>query len=94
MVGGVTALTAIGAFLFKQWNSYKNRKIKFMKALGDRLYFNNLDNNAAGFYVGQLLSGAFAGIRMIPSFWRPQWAVWLVRLSPPRLLPVGNAGLD
>ena len=50
MVGGVTALGAIGAFLFKQWNSYKNRKIKFMKALGDNLYFKNLDNNAGVFY--------------------------------------------
>lgn len=50
MVGGVTALAAIGAFLFKQWNSYKNRKIKFMKTLGDSLYFKNLDNNAGVFY--------------------------------------------
>ena len=50
MVGGVTALAAIGAFLFKQWNSYKNRQIKFMKALGDHLYFKNLDNNAGVFY--------------------------------------------
>lgn len=50
MVGGMTALGAIGAFLFKQWNSYKNRKIKFMKALGDNLYFKNLDNNAGVFY--------------------------------------------
>ena len=50
MVGGMTALAAIGAFLFKQWNSYKNRKIKFMKTLGDNLYFKNLDNNAGVFY--------------------------------------------
>ena len=50
MVGGMTALGAIGAFLFKQWNSYKNRKIKFMKTLGDNLYFKNLDNNAGVFY--------------------------------------------
>ncbi|MDX2494085.1 MAG: TMEM143 family protein [Desulfuromusa sp.] len=50
MVGGMTALVAIGAFLFKQWNGYKNRKIKFMKTLGDSLYFKNLDNNAGVFY--------------------------------------------
>ena len=43
-------MAAIGAFLFKQWNSYKNRKIKFMKTLGDNLYFKNLDNNAGVFY--------------------------------------------
>lgn len=41
---------SIGAFLFKQWNGYKNRKIKFMKTLGDNLYFKNLDNNAGVFY--------------------------------------------
>ena len=50
MVGGMTALAAIGAFLFKQWSSYKNRKIKFMKMLDDNLYFKNLDNNAGVFY--------------------------------------------
>lgn len=50
MIGGVTALATIGAFLFKQWNSYKNRKIKFMKTLGDNLYFKNLDNNAGVFH--------------------------------------------
>ena len=50
LVGGVTALAAIGAFVFKQWNGYKSRKIKFMKALGDNLYFKNLDNNAGVFY--------------------------------------------
>jgi len=50
MVGGITALSAIAAFLFKQWNGYKNRKIKFMKTLGDNLYFKNLDNNAGVFY--------------------------------------------
>jgi hypothetical protein len=47
IVGWMTALAAIGIFLFKQWNSYKNR---FMKQLGDSLYFKNLDNNAGVFY--------------------------------------------
>lgn len=50
MVGGGSALAAIGAFAVKQWNSYKNRKIQFMKALGDNLYFKNLDNNAGVFH--------------------------------------------
>ena len=50
MVGGVSALAAICAFLFNHWNSYKNRKIKFMKVLGDNLYFKNLDNNAGVFH--------------------------------------------
>ncbi len=50
MVGGISALAAIAAFLVKQWNSYKNRKIRFMKTLGDNLYFKNLDNNAGVFH--------------------------------------------
>ncbi len=50
MVGGISALGVIGAFILKQWNSYKNRKIRFMKTLGDNLYFKNLDNNAGVFH--------------------------------------------
>jgi hypothetical protein len=43
-------LGTLGGFLFRQVNKYKNRKIKFMKALSDNLYFKNLDNNAGVFY--------------------------------------------
>ena len=43
-------LATLGGFLFKQINKFKNRKIKFMKALSDNLYFKNLDNNAGVFY--------------------------------------------
>jgi Protein of unknown function (DUF3754) len=43
-------LATLGGFLFRQINKYKNRKIKFMKALSDNLYFKNLDNNAGVFY--------------------------------------------
>jgi len=50
MVGGVSALTAIIGFLVNHWNNYKNRIIKFMKDLGDNLYFKNLDNNAGVFH--------------------------------------------
>ena len=32
-------------FIFKEWTKFKNRKIRFMKALSDNLYFKNLDNN-------------------------------------------------
>ncbi|MCQ8877983.1 TMEM143 family protein [Pseudoalteromonas shioyasakiensis] len=35
-----------GSFIFKEWSKFKNRKIRFMKALSDNLYFKNLDNNA------------------------------------------------
>lgn len=50
IIGGVTALGAIGGFLFQQWAKYKNRKIEFLKILGDNLYFKNLDNNVGVFH--------------------------------------------
>ncbi|MEI8705766.1 TMEM143 family protein [Pseudoalteromonas sp. B62] len=40
-----------GSFIFKEWSKFKNRKIKFMKALSDNLYFKNLDNNAGVFHT-------------------------------------------
>jgi len=40
----------IGGFIFKEWDKFKNRKLKFMKALADNLYFKNLDNNAGVFH--------------------------------------------
>ena len=38
-------------FIFKEWSKFKNRKIKFMKALSDNLYCKNLDNNAGVFHT-------------------------------------------
>lgn len=43
-------LGTLGGFLFKQFNKFKNRKIKFMKSLADSLYFKNLDNNQGVFH--------------------------------------------
>jgi hypothetical protein len=43
-------LAALGGFLFKQINKFKNRKLRFMKALAENLYFKNLDNNAGVFH--------------------------------------------
>ncbi len=43
-------LSALGAYAFKQWSNYKNRKIRFMKALTDNLYYKNLDNNMGVFH--------------------------------------------
>jgi hypothetical protein len=40
----------LGGFIFKEWSKFKNRKLKFMKALADNLYFKNLDNNAGVFH--------------------------------------------
>jgi Protein of unknown function (DUF3754) len=44
------ALMAFGGFLVRQFTKFKNRKIQFMKALSENLYFRNLDNNAGVFH--------------------------------------------
>ncbi len=41
---------ALAGYLWKQFNNFKNRKIRFMQALTQNLYFKNLDNNAGVFY--------------------------------------------
>ncbi len=43
-------LGTLGGFLFRQIGKFKNRKIRFMKALADNLYFKNLDNNQGVFH--------------------------------------------
>lgn len=43
-------LGVLGGFIFKEWNKFKNRKMSFMKALTDNLYFKNLDNNSGVFH--------------------------------------------
>ena len=43
-------LGTLGAYLFRQFGKFKNRKIRFMKALTDNLYFRNLDNDAGVFH--------------------------------------------
>ena len=47
LLAGVAALVG---YLWKQFNSFKNRKIRFMQALTQNLYFRNLDNNAGVFH--------------------------------------------
>jgi len=44
-------MAIFAGFVFKEWSKFKNRKIKFMKALSDNLYFKNLDNNAGVFHT-------------------------------------------
>jgi hypothetical protein len=44
------SLGAAGAFLYRQFTKFKNRKIRFMKTLADDLYFKNLDNDAGVFH--------------------------------------------
>jgi hypothetical protein len=43
-------LFAFGGFLVRQVTKFKNRKIQFMKALSENLYFRNLDNDIGVFY--------------------------------------------
>lgn len=43
-------LGALGVHFFRQFGRFKNRKILFMKALSDSLYYKNLDNNAGVFH--------------------------------------------
>ena len=50
LVALAVGLATLGGFMFKQFNKFKNRKIRFMKALAESLYFKNLDNNAGVFH--------------------------------------------
>jgi hypothetical protein len=43
-------LFAFGGYAVRQVNNFKNRKIAFMKALSENLYFRNLDNDAGVFH--------------------------------------------
>ena len=46
----LAGLAALGGYLWKQFNNFKNRKLRFMQALTQNLYFKNLDNNAGVFH--------------------------------------------
>lgn len=43
-------MLAVGGYLVRQVTNFKNRKISFMKALSENLYFRNLDNDAGVFH--------------------------------------------
>ncbi|MGD0342573.1 MAG: TMEM143 family protein, partial [Bacteroidales bacterium] len=47
---GLIALGILGGYLFRQYSSFMNKKIKFSKMLSDSLYFKNLGNNSGAFY--------------------------------------------
>lgn len=50
LVGIGIALSTVGAYAWRQINNFKNRKIRFMKALSENLYYRNLDNDAGVFH--------------------------------------------
>ncbi|MFT5453048.1 MAG: hypothetical protein ACI9N9_002547 [Enterobacterales bacterium] len=43
-------VAALGGYFWKQFSSFKNRKLQFMQSLTQNLYFKNLDNNAGVFH--------------------------------------------
>jgi hypothetical protein len=47
---GLIALGILGAYLFRQYSNFVNKKIKYSKMLSDSLYFKNLGNNSGAFY--------------------------------------------
>jgi hypothetical protein len=50
VVALLAGAAALGGYLWKQFNNFKNRKLRFMQALTQNLYFKNLDNNAGVFH--------------------------------------------
>ena len=45
-----SGLGALGGYIWKQFSSFNNRRMRFMKALSENLYFRNLANNVGVFY--------------------------------------------
>jgi hypothetical protein len=47
---GLIALGVLGVYLFRQYSSFVNKKIRYSKMLSDSLYFKNVGNNSGAFY--------------------------------------------
>lgn len=47
---GLIALGVLSAYLFRQYSTFVNKKIKYSKLLSDSLYFKNIGNNSGAFY--------------------------------------------
>ncbi|HAX77298.1 MAG TPA: DUF3754 domain-containing protein [Cyanobacteria bacterium UBA11372] len=56
LVALLSLIVGLGGFAFRQYNDYKNKKIKFQKDITDTLFFRNLANNASVF--GSLIDDA------------------------------------
>jgi hypothetical protein len=56
LIAAGAGIAAAAGYVLKQVSKFKNRKIRFLKALTDQLYFKNLDNNSG--VIFQLISGA------------------------------------
>jgi len=56
LVATLSFAMTLGGFAFKQYTTYKNKKIKFQKDVTDTLFFKNLANNDSAF--GRLIDMA------------------------------------
>jgi hypothetical protein len=50
LVALAAGLGTLGAYFWKQFSSFKNKKLRFTQALTENLYFKSLDNNAGVFH--------------------------------------------
>jgi hypothetical protein len=50
LISAAAGVIAFGGYVMRQVTKFKNRKILFMKALSENLYFRNLDNDAGVFH--------------------------------------------
>ncbi len=50
LVALFAGLGALGSYIWKQFVNFKSRKLSFLQALTENLYFRNLDNNAGVFH--------------------------------------------
>jgi hypothetical protein len=48
-IGALTALAGAGAFLFRQYNNYTLKKLKYQKRIADSVYYHNIANHAGVF---------------------------------------------
>lgn len=56
LVATLSLIMALGGFAFKQYSSYKSKKIKFQKKVTDTLFFKNIATNAG--VLGALVDAA------------------------------------
>jgi hypothetical protein len=56
LVATLSLIMALGGFAFKQYSSYKSKKIKFQKKVTDTLFFKNIATNAG--VLGALVDSA------------------------------------
>jgi hypothetical protein len=48
-VAALSVLVGAGAFVFRQYSNYSNRKLKYQKRLSDNIYFKNINNDVGVF---------------------------------------------